>query len=116
MSTAIETKKYLKENILYNLKHGQQNAIKKVELARRCEVHERGLRLAIRELIDDGHPICGSPHPPYGYYIADSPEEIKAELELLRGYGKELFRRYSTLKKIKASFVLQHPGQMPLGI
>jgi len=118
MTTAIvETKKDLKENILYNLKHGQQNAIKKVELARRCGVHERGLRLAIRDLIDDGHPICGSPHPPYGYFIAETAEEIQAELNLLRnGYGMELLRRYSTLKRIKVSFVLLHPGQLPLGI
>jgi len=109
-----EIKKDLKADILYNLKYGQEHAIRKVDLARRCGVHERGLRLTIRDLIDEGQPICGSPHPPYGYYLANSPEEIKAELDLLRSYGKELFRRYSTLKKIKASMLLQHPGQLSL--
>ena len=104
----------LKELILLNLKHGKENAIRKVDLAQCCNINERSMRLAIRELIDGGHPICGSPHPPHGYYLADSPEEIKTELALLRSYGKELFRRYSTLKKIKASFVLQHPGQLSL--
>ena len=112
----IENKGTLKSEILHYLKHGQENAIKKVALASICRVNEIVLRLAIRGLIDDGHPICGSPHPPRGYYIANSPEEIRAELDLLRGYGKELFRRYSTLKKIKASVVLQYPGQLPLGV
>ena len=106
----------LKEDILLNLKRGRENAIKKMDLARRCEIHERGLRHAIRELIDEGYPICGSPTPPYGYFLASTPREITDELELLKGYGKELFRRYSTLKKIRASFILQHPGQMKLGI
>lgn len=106
----------LKASILFNLKHGQENAIKKADLARRCGIHERSLRLAIRELIDEGHPICGSPHPPHGYFIADTSEEIRAELAILKSYGKELFRRYSKLRKIKASLVLQHPGQMPMGI
>jgi len=106
----------LKADILEKLQYGQEHAVKKVELARRCQVNERSMRLLIRELIDDGYPVCGSPHPPHGYFIANSPEEIKAELAILRSYGKELFRRYSKLKKIKASLVLQHPGQMPLGI
>ena len=106
----------LKEDILYNLRRGQQNAIKKAKLAGLCGIHERGLRLAIRELIDEGYPICGSPTPPHGYFLASSTAEINDELELLKGYGKELFRRYSTLKKIRASFILQHPGQMGLGI
>tara|TARA_Y100000310_G_scaffold166912_1_gene166615 strand:- start:7041 stop:7385 length:345 start_codon:yes stop_codon:yes gene_type:complete len=110
----IDIKKDLKANILYFLKYGQEHAIKQAILASRCGVKPRALRLAIRELVDEGHPICGSPRPPYGYFIANSPEEINAELKLLKGYGKELFRRYSTLKKIKASIVLRHPGQLSL--
>lgn len=112
----VNTNGNLKEDILFNLKRGRENAVKKMELARRCGVNERGLRLIIRELIDEGYPICGSPHPPYGYFIASSPQEISDELELLKGYGKQLFRRYSTLKKIRASIVLQHPGQIRMGI
>ena len=107
----------LKSAILFNLKHGHGNAIKQKDLALLCGSSARTMRLAIRGLIDDGHPICGSPHPPYGYFIADNQEEIEAELKLLKyGYGMELLRRYSTLKKIKASFVLQHPGQLSLKI
>ena len=106
----------LKEDIIFNLKHGRENAIKKVELACRCGIHERGLRLIIRELIDDGYPICGSPNPPYGYFIAITPQEITEVLDRLKGQGKKLFRRYATLKKIKASFILQHPEQMALGL
>lgn len=106
----------LKASIIYNLQYGQNHAIKKNDLAQRCHVGERKLRLLIRELIDDGYPVCGSPQFPYGYFLANSPEEIKAELNILRSYGKELFRRYSTLKKIRSSLFLQYPGQLPLNI
>ena len=105
----------LKSSILYHLKHGQGNAIRKVDLAKLCGANERGMRLAIRELIDEGYPICGSPHPPHGYFIAATQDEVKAELRLLRnGYGMELLRRYKALKN--ASRFLLHPGQLPLGL
>ena len=106
--------KELKNKILCHLWHGHENALRKKNLSRLCNCNERALRKAIRELIDEGHPICGSPHRPYGYFIADNQEEIKKELEMLRHYGKELFRRYATIRKMKASFVLQHPGQLSL--
>jgi len=105
----------LKTAILYHLKHGQHNAIKKSALASLCDANERVLRLTIRGLIDDGYPICGSPHPPHGYFIAATQEEVQAELKLLRnGYGMELLRRYKALKNAGKS--LLHPGQLPLGI
>jgi len=105
----------LKFAILHYLKHGQENAIRKVDLARLCSANERALRLAIRELIDEGHPICGSPHPPHGYFIASNIEEVRAELKLLRNsYGMELLRRYKALKN--ASHSLLNPGQLPLGL
>ena len=105
----------LKTSILFHLKHGQENAIRKVDLAKLCAANERAMRLAIRELIDAGYPICGSPHPPHGYFIAASQDEVKAELALLRnGYGMELLRRYKALKNAGRS--LLHLGQLPLGL
>ena len=115
MTTAIETKKDLKEALLHYLKYGEENATKKTVLADLCQVNERSMRLGIRELIDDGYPICGSPHPPYGYYIANSREEVTAELKLLRnGYGMELLRRYASLKRAGRS--LLQPGQLTFKI
>jgi len=105
----------LKTRLLYYLRHGQENAARKVDLAKLCGANERAMRIAIRELIDEGYPICGSPHPPHGYFIAASQNEVMAELALLRnGYGMELLRRYKALKN--ASRSLLHPGQLPLGI
>ena len=96
----IETTLDIKSSILHYLKYGEENAIRKVDLARLCETNERQMRLVIRELIDDGIPICGSPHPPYGYYIANNTNELKTEMRLIRnGYGMELLRRYSALRK-----------------
>lgn len=120
MNTAtIETKEDLKYNILRHLKKGRANAIRKVDLAKLCETNERQMRLAIRELLDDGFPVCGSPHPPYGYYIAGDTEELKEEMRLIRnGYGMELLRRYSALrkclKKMESVLPMLDNGQLSL--
>lgn len=117
---AIRNKTYqsptIKQAIINQLGYGQENAITKDQLSKRLGIGERKLRLAIRELIDEGQPVCGSTRPPYGYYIANTPEEIAGELRLLRSYGMELLRRYSTLRKIKASMLIQHPGQLTLNL
>lgn len=102
----------LKTAILYHLKHGQQNAIRKVDLAKFCNANERAMRLSLREILDDlehGAPICGSPNPPYGYFIALGTDEIDREMLTIKSYGRELFRRYSMLRKWKRKMQVPLP-------
>jgi len=83
-----------KVKLLHYLCRGEENAIKKDNLARLSGRGERSLRLELRALLDDGIPVCGNARPPYGYFIVGCPEEIRGEMRLIRSYGKELFRRY----------------------
>lgn len=99
----------LKSKLLHFLRYGKEKAVKKKVLTQLCNVNERQMRLVIRELIDDGYPICGSPNKPYGYYIAETPEEIKGEMKLIRNsYGMELLRRYSALRKCLHKMHVEH--------
>lgn len=92
----------LKHCLLLVLRTGQENAIKGKHLAELLKEHDtRSIRLAIDELIENGYPICSSPHSPYGYFIAASPEEANESLAILRSYGKNLFRHYRNLKRAR---------------
>jgi len=96
----IDTKTDMKSAVLNQLKVGKAHAISGKLLAQRLnEQDTRAIRLAIQELIEDGIPICGSAKKPAGYFIAETPTECKENLELLRSYGKMLFRHYKYLKR-----------------
>lgn len=105
-----ETKVEPKALILHHLKRGECNAIKKKHLAQLCDMNERAMRQTLLQLLtEDGQPICGNPHPPYGYFIAANTDEIKSEMEIIRSYGKELFRRYWALRKCKRKMEIPLP-------
>lgn len=74
--------------------------------------NDRFIRLAIRELIADGIPVISSVNPPYGYYIANSPDDITEHLGDLRHRALEILRRYRDLKL--ASRNILQPHQMAL--
>jgi len=74
--------------------------------------NDRLIRQAIRELIADGIPIISSVNPPYGYYIANTPEEITEHLGELRHRALEILGRYKDLKL--ASREILQPHQMAL--
>ena len=73
---------------------------------------DRCVRLAIRGIIADGLPVISSVHPPYGYYIADSPDEVMEHLGELRHRALEVLGRYKDLK-LAAREILQ-PTQLGL--
>ena len=90
----------LKSAVLHQLNKGQARATKGEILAQRLgERNTRGIRLAIEELIRDGFPICSSPHKPYGYFLAETPQDITEALRVLRSYGKMIFLHYRDLKR-----------------
>ncbi len=104
----------LKSEVLRQLNKGSKGAITGKILAKRLDERDtRQIRLAIEELITDGIPICSSPHNPYGYFIAETPEEVKESLKTLRSYGKMLWKHYWTLKRAGQK---QLSGQMSLRI
>jgi biotin operon repressor len=90
----------MKTEVLHQLSTGKGNAIPGKLLAQRLgERDTRQIRLTIQELIEDGIPIIGATKPPYGYFIAETPQECTECLKQLRGYGVMLFRHYKYLKR-----------------
>ncbi len=88
-----------KETVLLQIPKGRSNARTGKSIASYlCEPNTRGVRLAIQELIADGHPICSSTKTPAGYFLAETREEVNENLKVLKfGYGREIFRHYKYL-------------------
>ena len=105
----------LKLQVRELLRFGKDNARKGQEMAEALEFkNDRMIRLTIRELIAEGVPIISSVHAPYGYYIADSPEDITEHLGELRHRALEVLHRYKDLK-IAARSILQ-PTQLKMEV
>ncbi len=103
----------LKADVRSLLWYGKEHAKKGKDIAKVLGFsNDRVVRLAIRELIADGLPIISSVHPPYGYYIADNPEEIIEHLGELRHRALEVLGRYKDLKL--ASREILQPCQLGL--
>lgn len=103
----------LKAQVRGLLRHGKENARKGQDIAKVLGFrNDRIIRLVIRELIASRVPIISSVHPPYGYYIADNPEEVTEHLGELRHRALEVLGRYRDLKL--ASREILQPHQMAL--
>lgn len=103
----------LKANVRSLLWYGKEKARTGKDLAKILGFKDdRQIRLAIREIIAAGVPIISSVHSPYGYYIADNPEEIIEHLGELRHRALEVLGRYKDLK-LAAREILQ-PCQLEL--
>lgn len=103
----------LKADVRSLLRYGKSNALSGRILAQRLGFkNDRQIRLAIREIIASGVPIISSVHPPYGYYIADSPDEVVEHLGELRHRALEVLGRYKDLKL--ASREILQPSQLEL--
>ena len=105
----------LKLQVRELLRFGKENPRIGQELANTLDFKDdRPVRIAIRELIADGVPVISSVHPPYGYYIADNPEDITEHLGDLRHRALEVLHRYKDLK-IAARSILQ-PTQLKMEV
>ena len=74
-----------KAEVLNQLAQGKDKAIPGRVLAHRLGLKDsRPARLAIIDLIEDGTPVIGDSK---GYYIAETPDEIKEAMQTLKNYG-----------------------------
>lgn len=75
----------LKTEVRNLLHYGKDNAQKGRVLAKLLNLkNDRPIRIAIRDLIAEGVPIASSVSAPYGYFIANSPEEAKAYVKVVK--------------------------------
>ena len=87
----------MKRAVLHQLEHGEANALKgKVLAARLGEKDTRQIRLVLEELREDGVPVIGGAT---GYFIAESPEEIRQAMERLTSYIRMLAIHRRCLKR-----------------
>ena len=80
---------------ILQLHRGKTRAITGKDLAQLLgELDDRRIRKEIRELIADGHPIASSTESPYGYFMAETPEEVDQYLKQLKSrLVKDAYRR-----------------------
>jgi hypothetical protein len=110
--------------ILNLLRIGHKNAIGLKDLCMRTNENERKIRLAIEALRneslnakgDSGYLILISGKPPYGYFLAETKEEVEECMEYFRSRVRNEYHTYRSIifaakKKFSKSF-----GQLPLFI
>jgi len=68
----------------------------------------------IRDLIEEGYPIASSTGKLPGFFIADTPEEVKDYAQSLRDRLIEDARRRRDF--IRASYPILHPEQIKMEI
>jgi len=107
----------VKHNLLIALGKGRHNAKTGKQLVRLCDngvKNDRHIRLAIRDLIDDGYPIASSTEAPYGFFIAETKEEVLKYAGGLRGrLIEDAIRRRNFLR---ASREILQPEQLKLEV
>lgn len=90
---------------------GKGNGISVEILARQLGIAPRQVRKHITalRLRDDGHAICGMPKD--GYYMAETPEELKATCDFLHNRAMHSLALKAKLMKIPLADLL---GQLHL--
>ncbi|MBA4381807.1 MAG: hypothetical protein C0406_04505 [Sideroxydans sp.] len=88
---------------------GKGNGIGVKELSVQLGAHARHVRMLVTELREDGHAICGTPRD--GYYIAATPQELKATCEFLHNRALHSLSLEAKLLKIPLPDLL---GQLHL--
>ncbi|MCJ7654947.1 MAG: hypothetical protein MUO97_06550 [Dehalococcoidia bacterium] len=86
------------------LHRGKARAITGKELAQVMgEPDDRRIRKEIRGLIAEDHPIAASTEKPYGYFMAETPQEVEQYLKQLKGrLVEDAYRRRDFKKAAKA--------------
>jgi len=88
---------------------GRGSGISMRNLEQQTDLLPRLIRRHISDLRDDGHAICGTPRD--GYFIAQTPEELKATCEFLRSRAMHSLVLEAKLMKIPMVDLL---GQLTL--
>jgi len=83
-------------NVLRLLNHGKANALTCKIIAQRLETKDtRGIRLIINALVEKGVPVIGGAK---GYYIADDPADVIANINFMKSYIVNLQRHITHLQ------------------
>lgn len=99
--------------LLDYIPHAKNEAVSRFELSNTLGLHEREIRLKIKELTRQGINII--PSPKGGYYITDDIDEIEQFLKTIDSRMASLYLTYLSMRKqvarargIKITKVRQH--------
>jgi biotin operon repressor len=82
-------------------RHGRAAAISAADLARETGLNDRAVRKIVKALIEQhGAPIASSPHPPAGYYLPETLDEIRETLDSLKGRALSILTRMARLRRM----------------
>ena len=70
--------------------HGRSRAITAERLGKMLSMPSRQVTSVVQAYRQNGFPICASCSEPYGYFIAESPEELGQYIKSFRGRLKEM--------------------------
>ena len=90
-------------NILQTHAKGAEKAIKASHLAHELRLTEREVRLFIRELIREGHPVASSIRDPFGFYLAVTQEEKGRYVAQLKARIVAMFQRLHDFDRTEAA-------------
>lgn len=103
----------LKELVKNHLPTGSEKAIPGKILASRLGYKDdRIIRLAIRGLIADGLPVAASVQKPYGFFIAETKDEVELYTGVMKSRLIEDAYRRRDFKR--AAFLILKPEQTRL--
>ena len=95
------------------LEVGLGSALKSKDISVLCNLHERDVRLVIRELIKDGLPVASSTDGLHGgFYITATRAEADAYIADMRSRIVEIALRMRDYKRAARSIL--NPGQLAL--
>jgi predicted ArsR family transcriptional regulator len=84
-----------------------------LKLSSLSHLDARAIKLAARGLVVDyGLPVVGMRRPPYGYYLAITPDELAEAIRPLIGEIKQIARRVRALQG--SDYVREMLGQIPI--
>lgn len=104
-----------KRRLLYHLGKGKAQAIPGQILSERCGYENKGdrmTRMMIRELIGTGVPVASSTGKSPGFFIAETPEEVRDYINQLIDRIREDAKRLRDFKR--ASRPILQPGQLKM--
>ena len=103
-----------KSRILHQLGRGQGKSYPCRLIAYYCGSNDRSVRYMIRDLIEEGYPIASTTGKHPGFFVADTPEEVKDYAQSLRDRLIEDARRRRDF--LRASYPILHPEQIRMEI
>lgn len=104
----------LQARILEVLLKGHQNAIRREDLQKRIGIDERKMREVIESLRREGHLILVNASKPFGYFLAETQEEVDQYVAYMRSRIIDEYHVYRSVRNAAKKKFAREYGQIPM--